>query len=103
MPEDDETQPSPAEDAGHNSGEGPLTPGTPPEGRPAAEGPATGGGAQAGQPPPGSEPPPPGGYGPTGAYGRPPRLTRRAHGQDRVIGGVAGGIADYFGIDPLLV
>ncbi len=109
MKENDETQPSPAEDAGHNSGEGPPTPGAPsPGGRPAAEGPATDGGAQAGQPPSGSPsgsepPPPPGGNGPTGAYGRPPRLTRRAHGQDRVIGGVAGGIADYFGIDPLLV
>ena len=103
MKENDETQPSPAENAGQNEG-----------GRPAADGPATDGGSQAGHPssgsPPRSEPPPPGGYGPPraeghpeGAYGRPPRLTRRAHGQDRVIGGVAGGIADYFGIDPLLV
>ena len=81
MKENDETQPSPAENAGNTSG----------------------------SPPPGSEsPPPPGGSGapgghPQGAHSRPPRLTRRAHGQDRVIGGVAGGIADYFGIDPLLV
>lgn len=29
------------------------------------------------------------------------QLTRRSH--DRVIGGVAGGLGDYFGIDPLLV
>jgi len=116
MKENDETQPSPAEEAGHNQGEpvaqGSSTPGD----RPVAEGPATDGGAQAGPagaqgpPPGGTEPPPPGGYGPPsyggphpGAYGRPPRLTRRAQGQDRVIGGVAGGIADYFGVDPLVV
>jgi phage shock protein PspC (stress-responsive transcriptional regulator) len=104
MKDDDETQPSPAEDAGQHV-EGPPTPD-----RPAAEGPATDSGSQAGPPTPGSEPPPPGGYGPPsseahpqGAYVRPARLTRRARGQDRVIGGVAGGIADYFGVDPLLV
>ncbi|MGH2697817.1 MAG: PspC domain-containing protein, partial [Actinomycetota bacterium] len=39
--------------------------------------------------------------GPPGGYRRAPRLTRRKH--DKVIAGVAGGIADYFGIDPLLV
>jgi len=102
MKDEDETQPSPAENAGQHA-EGPTT-----SDRPAAEGPATDSGSQAGPPPSGSEPPPPGGYGPAahqpqGAYVRPPRLTRRAHGQDRVIGGVAGGIADYFGVDPLLV
>ncbi len=102
MKDDDETQPSPAENAGQHA-EGPTT-----SDRPAAEGPATDSGSQAGPPPSGSEPPPPGGYGPEahqpqGAYVRPPRLTRRAQGQDRVIGGVAGGIADYFGVDPLLV
>lgn len=31
---------------------------------------------------------------------RPRRLTRR--GQDKVLGGVAGGLADYFGVDPLV-
>jgi len=100
MKENDETQPSSAENAGHYEGV-----------RPAAEGPATDGGSQAGPPSSGgSEPPLPRGYGPPrseehppGAYARPHRLTRRAHGQDRVIGGVAGGLADYFGIDPLLV
>ena len=102
MKDEDETQPSPAENAGQHA-EGPTT-----SDRPAAQGPATDSGSQAGPPPSGSEPPSPGGYGPEGhpqqgAYVRPPRLTRRAHGQDRVIGGVAGGIADYFGVDPLLV
>ena len=111
MKENDETQPSPAENAGHTSGAPPAPDGPASGGRPTAEGPATDGGSEAGRsaPPPGSEsPPPPGGSGspgqhPQGVYSRPPRLTRRAHGQDRVIGGVAGGIADYFGIDPLLV
>ncbi|CAN5548165.1 hypothetical protein BH20ACT23_BH20ACT23_22510 [soil metagenome] len=110
MKENDETQPSPAENAGHNA-PGPPAPDPSPTGRPPTEEPATDGGSQAGQPSSGgSEPPPPGGYGPPsseghppGAHRRPPRLTRRAHGQDRVIGGVAGGLADYFGIDPLLV
>jgi phage shock protein PspC (stress-responsive transcriptional regulator) len=104
MKDDDETQPSPAEDAGQH------VEGAPAPDRPAAEGPATDSGSQAGPPTPGSKPPPSGGYGPPsseahpqGAYVRPPRLTRRAHRQDRVIGGVAGGIADYFGVDPLLV
>jgi phage shock protein PspC (stress-responsive transcriptional regulator) len=102
MKDDDETQPSPAENAGQHA-EGP-----PISDRPAAEGPATDSGSQAGPPPSGSEPPPPGGYGPSSsdpqsAYARPARLTRRARGQERVIGGVAGGIADYFGVDPLLV
>ena len=116
MKDDEETQPSPAENAGQPI-EGPTdVEGPANTDRPTAEGPATDSGSQAGPPPvqgpptPGSEPPPPGGYGPPGsdahpqgAYDRPPRLTRRAHGQDRVIGGVAGGIADYFRIDPLLV
>ena len=102
MPENDETQPSPADNAGQSPGGPPAS-----EGRPVAEGPATDGGTQAGQNPAGSPPPgsesPPGGYGPPTGHTRPPRLTRRAHGQDRVVGGVAGGIADYFGVDPLLV
>jgi phage shock protein PspC (stress-responsive transcriptional regulator) len=102
MKENDETQPSSADNAGQPQGGPPAS-----EGRPVAEGPATDGGTQAGQnqagsPPPGSEPPS-GGYGPPTGHTRPPRLTRRAHGQDRVIGGVAGGLADYFGVDPLLV
>ncbi len=89
MPENEETQPSPAENAGHTSGSPPAS-----GGRPAAEGPATDGGSQAGPPsaPPGQ---------PHGGYRQAPRLTRRTH--DNVIGGVAGGIADYFGVDPLLV
>ncbi|MGH2774067.1 MAG: PspC domain-containing protein [Actinomycetota bacterium] len=105
MKENDETQPGPAENAGHSPG-GPPAPG----GRPAAEGPATEGGSRAGQASTGSEPSPPGGYEPPRPEGhpprghtRPPRLTRRPPGQDRVVGGVAGGLADYFGIDPLLV
>ncbi len=104
MKDDDETQPSPAENAGQHAEVPPTSD------RPAAEGPATDSGSQAGPPPSGSEPPPPGGYGPPsseahppGAYARPARLTRRARGQERVIGGVAGGLADYFGVDPLLV
>jgi len=94
MKENDETQPSPAEEAGH-SNEGEPTP----RDSPGPQGPPTGGS----EPPPGGYGPPPYEGHPQGAYVRPPRLTRRAHGQDRVIGGVAGGIADYFGIDPLLV
>jgi phage shock protein PspC (stress-responsive transcriptional regulator) len=95
MKDNEESQPSSGDNAGQNEGD-----------RPAAEGPATDGGAQAGRP---SDPDNPflGGFesetegGTRGEYRRAPRLTRRRH--DKVIGGVAGGIADYFGIDPLLV
>lgn len=61
--------------------------------RPAADGPATDGGSQAAPPPPGQPP--------YGDYRQAPRLTRRTG--DKVIAGVAGGVADYFGIDPLIV
>lgn len=100
---DDTTQPNPAEDAG--SEESPPSQGSAPTGdtqdRPNAEGPATDGGAQAGPPPPGYNPTPGYGQPPYGDYRQAPRLTRRTH--DKVIGGVAGGVADYFGIDPLIV
>ncbi len=89
MTENDDTpQPSPAEDAGRPQGED----------RPTTEGPATDGGSQAGPPPPGGPYAPPPVY---RDYRPAPRLTRRSH--DKVIGGVGGGIADYFGVDPLLV
>jgi len=89
MKENDDTpQPSPAEDAGRPQGED----------RPATEGPAIDGGSQAGPPPPGGPYAPPLVY---RDYRPAPRLTRRLH--DKVIGGVGGGIADYFGVDPLLV
>jgi phage shock protein PspC (stress-responsive transcriptional regulator) len=94
MKDNEETQPSSADNAGHDEGD-----------RSATDGPATSGGAQAG-PPSDPENPFPGGFESTegqgnGGHRRAPRLTRRKH--DKVIGGVAGGIADYFGIDPLLV
>jgi phage shock protein PspC (stress-responsive transcriptional regulator) len=97
--DDDTTQPTPADDAGKEAF--PPAQGSDDadnQARPTAEGPATDGGeAQAGPPPP------PQGYGqpPYGDYRPAPRLTRRTH--DKVIGGVAGGVADYFGIDPLIV
>ena len=90
---DDTTQPSPAEDAGKE--ESPSSQeSSDNQDRPTAEGPATDGGSQAGPPPPQQ------GYAqpPYGDYRQAPRLTRRTH--DKVIGGVAGGVADYFGIDP---
>ena len=95
---DETTQPSPAEDAGQipEAGEGGATPppSTPPP--PGSEPPS-------GTPPPASPPTPgpSGGYAPYGDYRQAPRLTRRT--DDRVIGGVAGGVADYFRIDPLIV
>ena len=39
---------------------------------------------------------------PSERTGAPPRLLRRRT-SDRVLGGVAGGLGDYFNIDPLLV
>ena len=99
MEKKDDKQPSPDDDAG--TGASPPSQGSEPTGdnqaRPTAEGPATDGGSEAGPPPP------PEGYGqpPYGDYRPAPRLTRRTH--DKVIGGVAGGVADYFGIDPLIV
>ena len=97
---DDTTQPSPAEDAGKE--ESPSSQeSSDNQDRPTAEGPATDGGSQTGLPPPGFNPPPGYGQPPYGDYRPAPRLTRRTH--DKVIGGVAGGVADYFGIDPLIV
>jgi phage shock protein PspC (stress-responsive transcriptional regulator) len=53
-------------------------------------------------PPPGSPPPPPG---PPGSAGSPPpvgpRLLRRSD-RNRVAAGVAGGLGEYFGVDPVL-
>ncbi len=92
---DDTTQPNPAEDAGTEESPEPQD-SSDNQARPTAEGPATDGGSQAGPPPPQQ------GYvqPPYGDYRQAPRLTRRTH--DKVIGGVAGGVADYFGIDPLI-
>jgi phage shock protein PspC (stress-responsive transcriptional regulator)/predicted membrane protein len=75
---------------------------TPPRGPDAPTPPA------AGPPPGGSPPPPPGGASSTGGAAPPPpprpsrtrQLTRRS--RDRVIAGVAGGLGDYFNVDPAI-
>src|SRR4051812_50198596 len=63
-------------------------------------------GTGAGIPPPPPEPPaaPPGGEGSTGAGGAaggPRRLYRSR--AERMLGGVCGGLAEYFAIDPVIV
>jgi len=72
---------------------------TPDDAQPASAQPAdAGGGAGASAPPPpppGAAPPPP----PPGATPR--RLTRSSHG--RMIWGVAAGLGEYFGVDPIIV
>ena len=52
-----------------------------------------------GSPPPGSPPPPPGPPGSPPPVG--PRLLRRSD-RNRVAAGVAGGLGEYFGVDPVL-
>lgn len=54
-------------------------------------------------PPPGNGPPPPGDAPPPGGSPAPgPKRLYRSR-SERMIGGVCGGIAQYFGIDPTLV